>query len=260
MALFSKIQSFFSHGKKSQIDEGPDLFDYAKQDLNSDTHTKEKGNDHKKILIPVLLILTGIMSGAVVACLLCSGNHLNKSAIIYLSDGTEMKGKLNFIKPDNLKFTTIDDSEVKIIDMISIKRIDFLSDESAESAEKNPPPASDSVRELTEDEKRFLGQYSADISGHKADLTIFKMKNGYPGASLRFQSWGTGQVHYMRGVRVSGRTIFFKRQCEAELCRKLGSPNIINQDFSGDLSANNIEIQGSYLGGQNASRWSAKRR
>ncbi len=260
MALYPFLKTLFP-GKKNRADssEGPDLFEYAEMNHNeSVSFNQSKKTNKESKRHPVLLLITNVTAltaGVIIACFFCgSGSIIDKKVKISMSNGAEYTGSLLTFQSESF---SVNDGKTVNLKTSEVRLIEFLTDESKEEAAASAAPPA--IRELTFDEKRFLGRYSADISGHKATFIVYATKNGYLGASLKFHSWGTGAVHYMRGVRVSGSTIYFKRQCEADLCRKIGSSHLINQDFTGEISANGAEIKGTYLGGQNASRWSARR-
>ena len=117
----------------------------------------------------------------------------------------------------------------------------------------------ETVPALPADAVKYLGRYSAEVSGHKAYLYIYAMKAGGLGGSIRFTAWGKREMEYLKAVRVSNNRLSFIRSCKGAECVRIGSPSTIYQVYSGVLNLEGDTIEGQYTGGQSSSNWKASR-
>jgi len=106
---------------------------------------------------------------------------------------------------------------------------------------------------------QYLGQYSAEVSGHKAILYIYQLKTGGIGGAIRFTEWGKREMEYLKAVRVVNHRLSFIRSCKGPECVRIGSPSNIYQVYSGEIDPSGNVIKGNYTGGQSASSWRAVR-
>lgn len=248
----------------TEKDQGPDLFEYARLKIEEEKsedlqELKEEEERKRRNLILILLILLLFLPiaflGGYILADTSTSCEIERHAIIHTLDGKKEKTLIQ--KLSDLTIITnpeTDNNTEKRFDLASISRIDFLDEPIENDTEED-----ENIRELTADEKKFLGRYVANISGHKATMYVYATKKGYIGISLKFHTWGRGVSEYMRQVRVNGDTISFRRSCKGVECARIGSPSPIRQFYEGTISDDLIKIEGRYEGGQNASRWSAIR-
>lgn len=268
MKLFHPFRNLISRPKNSDADEyGPDLFEFARMKIENErsesisTFREEEERKRKNLLL-LLLILLLLLPIAFIGGYIFSdfkSCSIERKGIIHTDDGAQVSVLIRKLH----NFTIVAGSEdqngpEQKFDLQKVTRIDFLKEEI--EPEDVPVDQETSDRELTADEKRFLGRYLADISGHRATMFVYATKKGYVGISLKFHNWGRGEIEYMRRVRVRGNNISFLRSCSGSECARIGSPAPIRQNYEGSISEDLIKIEGSYGGGQNASRWSAIRK
>lgn len=275
----SAARSFFqAHFKKrsgnrpKQEDQGPDLFEYARRqsasadgnrgpaasvpEAGDEDRDEERAKNRKRsrllalllllmLLLPLMFYL-GTLFGREEGC------RVGRSGIVYGPGEAQQKARLDHISDGRLFFSLEGAGEPGDLALADISRIDFLPDPGkAKEPEMEHQP--------TEAERRFLGSYRVNISGHQGDLWIYTTKTGYTGATLRFATWGRRAPEYLKGVRIEGNRIQFVRSCSGAECARIGSPAPFRQIYSGEMDMDGRLIEGNYTGGQNASGWKAYR-
>ncbi len=254
--------------EKLKEEEGPDLFEYAQMKLEqsstalssvSKVEKVEKEGKKKWILLLLLLLpffsIAGFFSGR-----MSNQCRVDRYGEITLKNGSKSRAYVQSIQQEGIALLGLDASGKKDRsaprneELSIVWRIDFLPD-----PEEAATPANVAVRQLTADEKKFLGRYATNISGHRAILLVYATRTGYLGATLQFSDWGSRAVEYLHRVTVQGSQISFLRQCAGRECVRIGAGNPIHQRYEGTLSEDLKKIEGTYYGGQNASRWSGVR-
>ena len=259
-AIRNTILNWFSSGVGGTDPDQPDLFEWA----NPDTEPEKK-----KRLIPVFIpLIGGAVIGIAIACFLC-GNHseatISKEGEVIRKDGTRVTGVIETMGDGRLQLKPNDPDEPVIqLDLNQVERIVFVEKEDKNGDESDLEKAGNeskaTIRELTMDEKRFLGKYRIQVSGHTGDLILYKTRTGYLGGAIRFQTWGNRQLEYLKGIYVRKNRIYFIRSCAGAECGRIGAGSPFRQVYTGDMSLDGRKIEGNYKGGQNASRWDAVRK
>ena len=196
---------------------------------------KSLWQNHKIEVVIVLLLypLTYLMG-----CYVHKTPSIDREARVYPREGKKETGIL----------MSISNKEVRLVDpdiifhLDEVKRIDFF---------KKP----DKKRELSKNEKRFLGRYSVIVGTFKGRLVFYKKRNGYLGGYLQFSNWGKGKREYLRKIRVRGKKITFTRSCSGAKCSKIGSNRAFFQKYKGSLKGK--DIYGTYGGNLSSGRWRA---
>lgn len=270
ISILSRLREVFE--KKKSKEPGPDLFEYAeiqgkikKIEENPSVHLIDYDKKRQAMILGGAVLLA-LLIGFLMRGFFCNRAGINRYAVLYNVEGKSFRTYISNLKSDEFHYKIMDNDgnlseNTEKLSLRDTVRIDFLEDprneSDEESVEKNDTAGE---RQLSADEKRFLGSYSANVSGHRAVLLIYQTRNGYPGASMQFTTWGKGVREYMKRVRVNGNRITFLRSCSGIECAKIGTNSPIRQIYTGYLSNNGRSITGTYRGGRNDSKWRAERK
>lgn len=105
----------------------------------------------------------------------------------------------------------------------------------------------------------FVGRYALDVGGHRGFLYVYAAPDGSPAATLQFTNWGKRVPEPLWAVAISARSISFLRACAGARCGEIGASAPFRQVYTGEMQPGNLEIRGTYTGGQSASSWKATR-
>ena len=192
-----------------------------------------------------------------------SSQIINRETTINFWDKKKLHGQLLFFSRENVMVLT-DSNERVHLELSLIKSIEFFNKKEAanltkEKSDQKKDKAKKPSRQLSDNEKRFLGKFQANVTDHIAYLRIYQHSSGRLGASIQFLDWGNRIEEILYHVRVHNDQIQFKRVCYGKRCQEIGSSKSIKQTYVGIISENGQFITGSYKGGQNGSEWSAFR-
>ena len=121
---------------------------------------------------------------------------------------------------------------LSILPVNNIKSIEFIPDE--EDPEDGDLNAA------------YLGRYKINVQGHDGTLVLYE-KNGRVYGTVRFRTWANGATEYLKGIKISGKTIRFTRSATTlKEMRRLGANNLFTQRFYGTYSASGKKIYGHF--------------
>lgn len=191
--------------------------------------------NHKiELLILVLLYPLVYLLGCYV--------HTNDSAVIdregkvYPRSGRAHRGLIQAINADEV----ILEDRIMLLD--EVKRIDFYK--------------TITKKELSKNEKRFVGRYRVTVGPYKGKLVFYGRKNGNLGGYIHFNNWGKKKREYLSRIRVRGKKIEFTRSCSGAKCSRIGSNSSFKQVYKGELKRGK-EIHGTYGGNLSSGRFKA---
>jgi len=151
------------------------------------------------------------------------------SSVIYLKSSFSDSRRRKALNDKTGSFTLAMDS------LKNIKLIEIIPDDETADDESGEVPAG------------YLGKYRINVQGHDGTLYLGS-KEGKIYGSVKFRTWGTGATEYLKGIRISGKKIYFTRSASTSAeARRVGANHVFWQKFSGTYSQSGKKITGFFV-------------
>lgn len=143
-------------------------------------------------------------------------------------------------------------SEERKLSVVSLKSIAFIEIMAA-------PDEGEGLAAWKPGLKDFIGDYVVNAAGNHGYLSL-RASGGSVYGTIRFPGWGRGATEYLKGVRISGGTIYFIRSVTTpQEMKRLGASAYFTQQYTGEYFQSGRLIKGYYTVYGQRKQWEARK-